>query len=81
MTFKTINNPADISIGDKIIHNARIKIFNVVTGIQIITEIKPGRTEMIYTLHGWDQQELKLSESFVKVLFSDMARTYKIFEP
>lgn len=81
MIFKTINNPSDISEGEKVIHNSRIRIFNTVTGIRIVTCIKPGRKELIYTLHGWDQQENKLSENCINVLFSDLARTYKIYIP
>lgn len=81
MILKTINNPSDISEGEKVIHNSRIRIFNFITGIEIVTNIEPGRKEMIYTLHGWDQQYNKLSESFRKLLFSDLARTYKIYEP
>jgi len=81
MVLKPINNPTDLSIGEKVIHNARVKIFNDITGIEIITKIIPGKKEMIYILHGWDRQRLKLSESHKQVKFSDLARTYKIYEP
>lgn len=81
MVLKTINNPSDISEGEKVIHNSRIRIFNFITGIEIVTKIEAGRKEMVYTLHGWDQQENQLSESCKKILFSDLSRMYKIYEP